>query len=117
MWSAIELKHFTVSNRLKQCPPFLQKIIKKAIDNLSVRQVWIYGSRARNDHREKSDFDLSFLIPKIKQKNWTLFYIEVLEEADTLHALDLVNFLEISKKLQDRILKEGVLLYESKKRK
>ena len=43
--------------------PKLKKLIDLAQQRLKARQVWIFGSRARGDFREDSDWDIFIVVP------------------------------------------------------
>jgi predicted nucleotidyltransferase len=74
--------------------------------------VWLFGSRARGDAREKSDYDLAFEFPESMQSNWSKFSVTVAEDARTLHHIDLVNFKRASVELQKNITTERIIIYE-----
>lgn len=111
-WNAISIKDLPVQERKKHCPEFLAKLIESAVSRLDPDRIWIYGSRARGDEREFSDYDLAFDVPKKNATNWPGFSIETQDEAETLHKLDLVLFSSAKNELREKILKEGVLLHE-----
>jgi predicted nucleotidyltransferase len=92
---------------------FLRWVVERAVRRLAVRRVWLFGSRARNDARPRSDFDLAFDVPASSVPAWAAFCAEVEEEAPTLHALDLVRFDLAGETMRQRILREGIALYEN----
>ena len=55
-----------------------------------VEAIYLYGSRARGDHRERSDIDLAILCPEATRQEWNQV-IEIIEEADTLLSIDCVR--------------------------
>lgn len=73
-----------------------------------VKQVILFGSRARGDHRERSDIDLA-----IRGGNTAEFALSADDEIYTLLMLDIV---ELDKPVQEELLTEirrdGVTLYE-----
>ena len=91
---------------------FLRELIEEARKSVSPRRVWIYGSRARGDHHLLSDFDLAFDIPPEKGKHWASFSMDAQEHAKTLYQLDIVDVNQVDEVLRERILSEGVILYE-----
>jgi predicted nucleotidyltransferase len=111
-WAAGHLRALSVKDRLAACPPFLQAIIRDATDKLGVETVWIFGSRAREDARPLSDYDIAFLFPTGHASAWARFTGDWVEKAQTLLPVDLVNFSSIDDDLQKRILKEGIVIYE-----
>lgn len=76
-----------------------------------VNKIYLYGSRARGDNKERSDIDLAFYF----EKNYDWFKVEdILDKADTLLIIDYVNLnnLEDDNPLKVNIKKEGKLLFE-----
>jgi predicted nucleotidyltransferase len=52
---------------------WLRDLSSWAAANDSVRELWLFGSRARGDAREDSDVDLALaLMPKNEQGDWAL---------------------------------------------
>ena len=80
-----------------------------------VEEIWLFGSRARGDNRERSDIDLAILCPNSTDKDW-LSITEIIEDADTLLKIDCVKFDQdrISKELYDNILKDRKVIYVKK---
>ncbi len=74
----------------------------------SVKQVILFGSRARGDHRERSDIDLA-----VSGGNFPAFALDVDEETDTLLKYDFVNLdAAVQPELLAEIQKDGRILYE-----
>lgn len=113
-WSASRLKSVPVGERLKRCPFFLQSIAKEAIRFLKPIRIWVFGSRARGDHRVLSDYDLAFDVPKSHVDQWLAFSIEQKEATKTLLSQDWVLFSQAQPTLQKEIEQEGILIYEAK---
>lgn len=76
------------------------------------RRLVLFGSRARGDHRERSDIDLAvYDMPEAEQAR---FWLEA-EELPTLLKLDIVHILPgMDPKFIQNIEKDGVILYDSK---
>ena len=73
-----------------------------------VKQVILFGSRARGDHREGSDIDLA-----VSGGNFPAFALDVDEETDTLLKYDFVNLdAAVQPELLAEIQKDGRILYE-----
>ena len=73
-----------------------------------IDKVILFGSRARGDHKEKSDIDLA-----VTGGNITEFRLAVDDEVRTLLMFDVVNLDEpVQKPLLQSIEQEGILLYE-----
>lgn len=96
--------------------PFISFIVARAAEKLAAKKVWLFGSRARGRARSDSDFDLAVSVPTERQEQWPAFCAEMEEDAPTLHQFDLVLLEKAAPELKRRILKEGKLIYERKRR-
>lgn len=65
-----------------------------------IEEIWLYGSRARGDHQQRSDIDLAILCPKANLEQWRKIK-NITEEGDTLLKVDCVRFDQLAK--EDRI--------------
>lgn len=82
-------------------------IVEKA-KAYNMAKVVLFGSRATGCFSEKSDIDLAILGSSVDS-----FIVSLEEECPTLLSFDFVILSQgISKELEDRIDKEGVVLYE-----
>lgn len=82
--------------------------IRATARRTGVSRVVLFGSRARGEHRPKSDIDLA-----VFGGDQTRFALEVDEETPTLLSFDFVNMDgPVSQELRDRVAEEGVTLYE-----
>ena len=77
----------------------------------SVERVVLFGSRARGDADERSDFDIAVESPQIAQRAW-LDLVAAAERIETLRRIDLVRLDETSPALRSRIQTEGKTIYE-----
>lgn len=55
-----------------------------------VEAIWLFGSRARGEHRERSDIDLAIECPLASESQWQQV-LAVVEEADTLLPIDCIR--------------------------
>jgi predicted nucleotidyltransferase len=92
----------------------LQFIINIATIDLIPDQIILFGSRARGDATETSDFDLAFDFTSKKQNEWVRFYSMILENPPTLHKYDLIDFNSAAVHLKNAIIEEGIILYAKK---
>ena len=88
---------------------FLQEIA--ALD--VVDAIYLFGSRARGDNRERSDIDIAVLCPRATKKDW-LSIINIVENADTLLMIDCIRLDEelTTSPLYQQIAKDKQLIYE-----
>ena len=92
------LPHYGFLDRLAALP-FVEALI-------------LYGSRARGDHRERSDIDLAVLAPRASAADWRRV-LDLVEEADTLLGIDCVRLdaLPADDPLRAGIAREGRTIY------
>ncbi len=88
---------------------FLQEIA--ALD--FVDAIYLFGSRARGDNRDRSDIDIAIQCPKATQKDW-LSILNIVENADTLLMIDCIRLDEelTTSQLYQQIEKDKQLIYE-----
>lgn len=55
-----------------------------------VETLLLFGSRARGDHRERSDIDLAVYCPDASDSQW-FDVLAIVEEADTLLMIDCIR--------------------------
>lgn len=83
------------------------------LKNLSfIDEIWLFGSRARGDHQERSDIDMAILCPKATDFDWQEVE-DIIENADTLLKVDYIRFdkNKISKEFYNNILKDKKVIY------
>ena len=85
----------------------LQFVCDAARRMLRPKRVLLFGSRARGDHQERSDYDIAFDFPSETQSEWSRFVLDMQESAPTLCELDLVNLRDVDPDFRERILAEG----------
>ena len=88
---------------------FLQEIA--ALD--VVDAIYLFGSRARGDNRDRSDIDIAVLCPRATKKEW-LSILNIVENADTLLMIDCIRLDEelTTSSLYQQIEKDKQLIYE-----
>lgn len=114
-WTATQpdLRNMTTRDRFAHLPAYIKTLLDKANSlKLGPTRVWIFGSRARGDARENSDFDLAFEMEN--DKHWSQFVNDIHEDPPSLHKYDLINFRNIDTPLRDSVLKDGIIIYESR---
>ena len=77
-----------------------------------IDEIWLYGSRARDSHLERSDIDLAIVCPNASKNEW-LDVLKIVEEKDTLLQVDVVRYDEIKDiSFKKRIEKEKTVIYK-----
>jgi predicted nucleotidyltransferase len=99
MANTINIKEFLFFKKLSQLP-FVEKI-------------FLYGSRSRGDHYDRSDIDLAIECPDASFRDWQTI-LTIIEDADTLLKIDCVRFdtLSESNPLRHSVLRDRVTLYQ-----
>jgi len=92
-------------------PKSIQNLIELGIQRVQPNKVILFGSRARGDHRENSDYDLAFAGLKDPQQ-WSRFLAEYHEDPITLQKADLLIYETASEGYRKNIDRDGVVLYE-----
>ena len=82
--------------------------IRELAKKYGVSKVYLFGSRARGDYKERSDIDLA-----VSGGDVVRFSLAVEEDTSKLLRFDVVNLDgSVQKDLLDSIKAEGVILYE-----
>jgi len=79
-----------------------------------VKKLILFGSRARGDFKEASDYDFAFIWHDGHGLAWPEFTSRLHEKNPRLNTLDLIRLDKVSDEFKSRILSEGQLLYEAK---
>lgn len=89
------------------------KFYHKLVELLFVQQIWLFGSRARNDNQERTDIDLAIFCPNANDSDWKIIE-DIIENADTLLKIDCVRLDELSdnSSIKKSIETQGIKLYE-----
>jgi len=96
-----------IVNKMSQSDPVIQFILELARTRIHPVRVLLFGSRARGDHRDRSDYDIAFDFPEAHESSWPRFVLDAQDSAPTLCGLDLVNLREARGELKARVLSEG----------
>ncbi len=78
----------------------------------TVEAVWLFGSRARGDHRQRSDIDLAVWAPTTGPRQWDAVVQWLQERAPTLLLIDVVRLDRAGDRLRKRVVDEGVVVYQ-----
>lgn len=94
--------------------PILDFVIRLAREHVKPRRVLLFGSRARGDFTERSDYDIAVDESGNSDTSWARFSLSVRDEAPTLKSIDLVRLSQVDENFRSRILSEGKVIYDSK---
>jgi len=95
----------------EKLPLSIQAVIRDLIVKVKPAKIILFGSRARGDHRENSDFDIAVQIPVGSEPLFTRFVVDLSTEAKTLFQVDLINYSTLDETYHKNIAKEGKLIY------
>lgn len=95
-----------------ELPKSIQDAVSWAGEYLKPHKIYLFGSQARGDSRESSDYDFAVDPTEETLKRWVYFMADLTDEAPTLRAMDWLRLDEVDDELKARILKEGVIVYE-----
>ncbi len=100
-----------------QVSPVLEKVLQylrdRAASEPGIESLILFGSRARGDAHERSDFDVAALAPNLSHADWARWALETRERFPSLLGLDLVR-IESGRTafdLQEKIHAEGKAIY------
>jgi len=91
-----------------------EQLVRLLSQQPGIKQVILFGSRARGDAEDRSDIDLSIEAPDIHERQW-LEIVFLLEKIDTLLPIDVVRWEDAPDTLKRKIQTEGMVLYERPK--
>ncbi len=89
----------------------LTALVNTITETKAVEKIILFGSRARGDEEEKSDIDIAIICPNIADMEW-FDLCDRIENTHTLLEINVIKFDTAGKELQNKILEEGIVLYE-----
>jgi len=93
-----------------QLPDTIQNFVQYVVKKVHPEQVILFGSRARGDHRENSDFDMA-VKGSVDAGAWTQLQVELDERAVSLYPVDLVLYKDLGEDYKKNIQAEGKVIY------
>ena len=90
--------------------PFLERLVESLGHLAYVKRVFLFGSRVRGDHQQRSDVDLAVEYPKASVHQWQTI-LDLVEEAPTQLHIDCVRFEAVPSILKQNIIKAGLPLF------
>jgi len=92
-------------------PARLNSLICRLAELSYVDKIILFGSRARGDAQPRSDIDLAVSAPGATAQQW-MQLLDLVQEAPTLLAIDLIRYEEAGEELKMKIRQEGKVLYD-----
>lgn len=103
-----------IANKFGLKEDLINNIIDILKNHKSLDKAVIFGSRARGDFRYNSDIDIALFGNNLTENDFYKISNEI-DEINTHFSFDVLHFDKISKlKLKNNILKDGVVIYESR---
>ncbi len=90
----------------------LDRLVGRLAAQPRVQRIWLFGSRARGDARDRSDIDLAIEAPHANRREWLDVCRLVEEEAETLLPIDVIRVEEAPDRLREQVRAEGRVLFE-----
>ena len=88
--------------------PLASEAVRILVQLAQPKRVWLFGSRARGEHKVSSDYD--FALENSQLDRWN--FSEALESLPTLRNFDVVWLEFASDLLKEEVAREGICLYE-----
>lgn len=98
-------------SREDQILNWIREGLLRYADELSGYQIVLFGSRARRNHRERSDFDVGVIGEEPLPLKTYYQISDFLESLPTLYRIDWVDLNRAMVKLRENALKHSVVLY------
>ena len=115
MGSVLDSEHWEkILGRLpeKDELPVFRFLIESATKTHWIRSMILFGSRARGDHKLRSDFDIVLCVSQhTSSEDWNSFCFFVDENFPTLHSVDLIRYDALPPGLLESVKKEGKEIY------
>ncbi|HHV62701.1 MAG TPA: nucleotidyltransferase domain-containing protein [Firmicutes bacterium] len=96
---------------MQLAPKLCDEIVMKMSALPEIRRVILFGSRAREDARSRSDIDLAIDAPSDSISLWERV-MEIGDSLETLLPVDIVFLEQAPPGLAERIRAEGVVIYD-----
>ena len=91
----------------------IEFIREEAARESTIDKVVLFGSRARGDHTEKSDFDIAIYASQMSDLQWARWSLDLKEAVPTLCGLDLILVTSsLAASLLGSIKQDGIVIYE-----
>lgn len=103
------------SNKLQgyemDIPSSVENVIKELVNRYPIDKLVLFGSRAVGDYEDRSDFDIAVFSKSLCRGKFSKLRLDA-AESRTLYWVSLVHFESNPAVLQQRILEQGIIIYE-----
>lgn len=101
------------SPEMPERDPVVRFVASVACDFPEIRTIRLFGSRARGEHDETSDYDLLIEAGNLEHRTWLRFIRAIDDGAPTLHKIDCVLASpNLDARLRAHAEQEGIIVYE-----
>ena len=97
-------------------PISVVEFLKELTQNILIERLIIFGSRAMGDYEEYSDLDLAIDAPQMGRGEWIQLKENAYYNVKSVLQISLVNFAQNPERLKKRMIQEGKVIYERKKK-
>jgi uncharacterized protein len=97
--------------QFQNLPQSIQNFLKHCVKLVEPKKIILFGSRARGNFRENSDFDIAVQGLKFPEQ-WSKLLVDLENESFTLYKIDLVRIDQLNDDYLRNINNEGLSLYE-----
>jgi predicted nucleotidyltransferase len=101
----------TLKSSYQSFPKSIQRVVDEIVKRVQPQSLILFGSRARGDHRENSDFDFAIHRRKCSDDEWNRLLIDLEEEPWSLYKIDLVELDKLGDEYKSAIAREGIVIY------
>lgn len=85
----------------------IKEVVRELLKDKKVK-VYLFGSRAKGEHTQRSDLDLAFLSEEDISYELSLLR-EILEDSNIPFTVDIVDLSKVGRDFRERVLREGKL--------
>ncbi|WP_080516749.1 nucleotidyltransferase family protein [Teredinibacter turnerae] len=92
-------------------PISVENVLKELVERYPIDKLVLFGSRAVGDNEERSDFDIAVFSKSLCKRKFSKLRLDA-ADSRTLYWVSLVHFESNPAALQERILQQGIIIYE-----
>ena len=103
-------------SEISHLPESVIGFLKELTCNIGVERLIVFGSRACGDYEQYSDLDLAIDAPSFNRVDWVRIREKAYYDVRTVIQISIVDFASNPMRLQERIMNDGVVIYEQQKK-